>query len=324
MWHEPAHRLALLELLQTGSLQKRVTQSAAWQELLQLGWARRTSRQNMLALVPQMRDAVEQTIDGAWADWRTVTNRLRERHLPPTESGLQELLRTQRLQTATKLPPRVNQRTAAAAIGEHSKIRLGDAAQEYLRTSEVTSDYVVRLRGCCSLSLFRDGKTYDASTLEKVQGELLLSERGLLDGTTIQGTPGVLLLVENVGPFVDLTPPSGWLLVHVPGWNMHAAKRLFSLFPEVPALHFGDLDPEGLQIFCHLRRTHPDLRWVVPAWTLDYVMSHGLPKEWPRTPDLADAPPVIQKLAEQRRWVEQETLVFDDRLWSEMQAIALR
>ena len=324
MWHEPAHRLALLELLQTGSLQKRVTQAAAWQELLQLGWTRRTSKQGRLALVPHMRGAVEQTLDGAWADWRVVLQSLTARKLPATESGLMALQREQRLSTAPQLPARVSQRTAAAALGAHSKASLGEAAQQSLRGYQVTSDYVVRMRGCHGLSLSRDGETYDASLLEKVQGELLLSERGLLDGTTIHGAPATLLLVENVGPFVDLTPQPGWLLVHVPGWNTHAAKRLFELFPEVPVLHFGDLDPEGLQIFCHLRRTRPDLRWVVPDWTFDYVMSHGLPKEWPQTPELTDAPPVIQKLAEQRRWVEQESLVFDDRLWPALQEIASR
>ena len=324
MWHEPAHRVALLELLQTGSLQKRVAQSVAWQELLQLGWTRRTRRQDQLALVPRFRSAVEQVLDGSWPDWRSCLDKLTERNLPPTESGLLTLLREQRLQTAVQLPQRVNQRTAAAAIGEHSKARLGDSVQQSLQTCEVTSDYVVRLRGCGGLSLTHNGKIYDASMFEKVQGELLLSERGFLDGTTIHGTPAALLFVENVGPFVDLNPQAGWLLVHVPGWNTHAAKRLFEQYPEVPALHFGDLDPEGLQIFRHLRQTRPDLRWVVPDWIFDYVMSHGLPKEWPDTLEVADAPPVIRKLAEQRRWVEQEALVFDDRLWPALHEIASR
>lgn len=322
MWHESAHRLALLELFQTELLQKREAQSQAWDELLKLGWARRTSRQNQLALVPKFRDAISEALDGSWPSWRVSLQELLARNLQPTESGLQALLREQRLRSVERLPKRVNQRTAAAVIREHSKVHLGDVAQQSLPIAEITSDYIVRLRGCLGLSLSCAGESYDAALLEKIQGELVLSERAFLDGTALHGTPKALLLVENLGPFVDLVPQPGWLLVHVPGWQTHAAKRLFELFPQVPALHFGDLDPEGCKIHRHLRDANPLLRWVTPDWIADYMLSHGHPKEWPCALELDTMPLVIQKLVQQRRWIEQEALVLDDRLWPTLQVLA--
>ena len=322
MWHEEAHRLALLELLQDGTLQKRAAQAEAWHELLALGWARRTSRQDALAIVPALRPAVAEVLDHCWPDWRAVQQELADRGLPPSESGLRALRDHQRADRVDSLPLRLNQRTAASAFAEHSKSRLGEAAKQRLQASEVTSDYVVRLRGCRGLSVHRDGVIYDAALLEQLQGELVLSERGLLDGTTLGGTPAALLLVENVGPFVDLNPQPGWLLVHVPGWHTQGAKRLFEMFPQVPALHFGDLDPEGLRIYGHLRRARPSLRWVVPDWIADYLPSHALPTAWPDPELVTDAPGLVQQLAKQSRWLEQEALVFDERLWPLLRRLA--
>lgn len=322
MWHEAAHRLALLELLQSGTLQKRAAQAEAWRELLALGWARRTSRQDELAIVPAVRATLAEVLDNCWPDWRAVQQELANRGLPPNDSGLRALRSQERAGRVESLPLRLNQRTAASAFAEHSKSRIGAAAQQRLQASEVTSDYVVRMRGCRGLSVQRDGVLYDAASLEQIQGELVLSERGLLDGTRLCGTPCALLLVENVGPFVDLTPLPGWLLVHVPGWHTQGAKRLLEMIPSVPALHFGDLDPEGLQIYCHLRRARPNLSWVVPDWSVDYLPSHGLPTVWPDSALLSEAPGLVQQLAKQGRWIEQEALVFDERLWPLLRGLA--
>lgn len=326
MWHEPDHRTALLELLQTGKLTRRSAQKAAWQELLVLGWARRTGRATELSLAPAYRAEIERTLDRCWPGWRLVQAELIARSLPPTPAGLQQLDGQHRAERSGELPHRLNQRTAAAALAAHSKARLGAAARSRIDSSTLTTDYVIRLRGCGGLCLQRDGSTYDAAELERVQGELVLSERALLDGTTLVGRPRAVLLVENNGPFVDFPPPAGWLLVHVPGWATQGARKLLSEFPDTPALHFGDLDPEGFEIYCHLREVRPGLIWVVPDWLTDYVPTHCLSTKWPLVPVLDTAPPLIQKLAQDRMWLEQEALVLDERLrpWLEQRAEAER
>lgn len=322
MWHEQEHRIALLELIQTGKLTRRSAQETAWQELLVLGWARRTGRATELTLVPTFRAEIEETLDHCWPGWRLVQAELLGRSLPPTPAGLQQLDGQHRAERSGELPHRLNQRTAAAVLAPHSKARLGAVARARIASNKVTTDYVMRLRSCGGLCLQRDGATYDAAELERVQGELILSERALLDGTTLIGHPRAALLVENIGPFVDFPPLSGWLLVHVPGWATQGARKLLSMFPNTPALHFGDLDPEGLEIYCHLCEVRPDLIWVVPEWLTDYVPTHGQPVEWPRVPALDTAPPLIRKLAQEGLWIEQEALVLDERLrpWLEQRA----
>lgn len=325
MWHEPDHRIALLELLQTGKLKRRGAQVDAWQELLALGWARRTAREKELSLVPAVRADLERTLDGCWSEWRTILKDLLDRGLPPTAEGLRKLDGQRRAERVGVLPPRVNQRTAQAALAAHSKARMPTLAQSRIEASTVTTDYLIRLRGCDGMVLHRDGVTYDAARLEHIQGELVLSERAMLDGTVLTGTPEALLLLENIGAFVDLSPQPGWTLMHAPGWDTKGARRLLEMFPETPVLHFGDLDPDGFAIHLHLRGVRPDLIWVVPEWVADYVSTNGLPTNWPQTPDLATAPPLIKQLARAGLWIEQEAIVLDCRLWSWMrQAIHRR
>lgn len=315
MWHEPDHRIALLELLQTGKLTRRSAQVDAWQELLALGWARRTERATELALVSTFRANVERTLDVCWPGWRTIREELLGRGLPPTSAGLHQLDGQYRAERAGALPHRLNHRTAAAALAVHSKARVPATAQSLLEARVVTTDYLIRLRGCRGMVLRREGILSDAAELERTQGELVLTERALLDGTTLVGHPEAILLVENVGAFVDLSPAQGWLLVHTPGWDTQGARRLLEMFPEIPVLHFGDLDPDGFAIHCHLREVRKDLLWVVPEWVADYLSTNGLATKWPSTPALASAPPLIQKLARDGLWVEQEAIVFDNRLW---------
>lgn len=322
MWHEPIHRIALLELLQIGKLKKRAGQAAAWQELLTLGWARRAGRQDELEVVPSYKPVLEQTLDHCWSDWRDHQGELLHQGLPPTEHGLRALESRRRAKRAKGFPQRLNHRTAAAALAAHSKARLGETERALLGTSELTTDYLIRLRGCCGLMLHRDRGAYDAAALERLQGELILSERALLDGTVLSGSPRAILLVENVGVFVDLHPPPGWLLAHVPGWNTQGARRLVTMLPDPPVLHFGDLDPEGMEIFFHLREHQPSLRWVVLDWFTDYLPTHGQAIDWPKTASLAQAPALIRELARQSRWLEQETLVLDDRLWPSLWKMA--
>ena len=40
--------------------------------------------------------------------------------------------------------------------------------------------------------------------------------------------PKAVLLVENVGFYIDVTAPAGWMVVHVPGWNTATTQLLLS------------------------------------------------------------------------------------------------
>ena len=94
-----------------------------------------------------------------------------------------------------------------------------------------------------------------------VAGEVVLNERALRDETRLTGArPAAALLVENLGPYMDLRVPEDWIVIHVPGWNTANAMLVVDQLEDDPVLHFGDLDPDGAKIVGHLKREYPRLR----------------------------------------------------------------
>jgi hypothetical protein len=208
MWAAERNRLALLELWESGRLLRRAAQEEAAEELLRLGWARRTRRGDVLQANERHRADVAAALGRVWPGWEEVLAALRGRGLPPTERGLRGLLAAQREEALPALPGRLNLRTATAAVAAHSKAALGHGQRGLLRDVELTRDGVVRMRGAAGLLLVRGGSFgYRGEELEALLGEVVLTERAMRDGTRLVGRPRALLLVENAGPFVDLPAP---------------------------------------------------------------------------------------------------------------------
>ena len=322
LWAEEPVRLALLALWRAGRLRRREGCGLAFDELLRLPWTRRTGRRDELALEPTMRAELEALLDGAWPGWRDAAARLEARGLPADERGWRRLADLERRAALPPLPARLNLRTATAAVGPHSKAGLGDARREGLGDVEVTRDGVVRLRPHPGLRLVRGEVALEAADVAAVLGEVAIAERALRDGTRLEGPPpAALLLVENKGAFVDLTPPSGWLVAHVPGWDTATLGALLAQLPGVPVVHFGDLDPNGVRIARHLRALCPGLVWAVPPLWADHAPARALPRPWPPDLDLADTPALVRDLAARGLWLEQEPLALDPRLPAALAAL---
>jgi hypothetical protein len=314
MWEDVDHRLTLLELLETGKLPRRHAQFEAWEWLSQLSWTRTSTRRNELLLDPRHRSSIEELLDHSWPEWRPSLQALKESGLPPTPKGWQEYRDRERARQLGEVPGRINQRTAAAAIAEHSKATLTASRLAALGDPEVTRDGSIRMRPPQGLILRRGDRSIEATQISDVLGELAISERALRDGLEISGPIDALLLVENLGAFQDLTAPRGWLVAHVPGWNTATVVRLLDQLKDVPAVHFGDLDPNGARILRHLRSLRPNLAWAVPSFWAECVPDRALRADWPRDLDLVDAPELVRRLAREGLWLEQETIVLDERL----------
>jgi len=147
-----------------------------------------------------------------------------------------------------------------------------------------------------------------------------ITERALLDGAVLVGDLEAVLLVENLGPYLDLEPPEGWLVVHVPGWDTATARLFLAQLREIPVVLFGDLDPAGVRIARHLRQLHSKLIWTVPPFWGEYLEKRALPGEWPDDLDLSQAPPLVQELGRRGLWLEQEVISVDPRLRAALQA----
>ena len=229
----------------------------------------------------------------------------------------------QRARRIASLPRRLNTKTATAYVAPHSKASLTDARRAPLQGVELTSDGIVRMRPNEGLAFERSDQRIEASQLVAIAGEVMLSERSLLDGTRLAGVlPSAALLVENVGPYIDVPAPKDWLIVHIPGWETTTAKKLLDQLDGTPILHFGDLDPNGVRIVAHLREAFPRIQWVVPDFWLEWIPDHGQKQTWPDNLDLSGTPPLVRRLRDCALWLEQETITLDPRLPEELQRAA--
>lgn len=315
-WSSRPHGLALVELLIEGRLQRRTVQREAWAYLLELGWARRTGRSTTLALDPVKRSLVERTLDQAWPSWREVCDQLHVHGLRPTPADLERLDRQARFDALDpdRLPERINRRTAAALVGRHAKARLGPFEQVVLEDVEVTDDGIARMRPSVGLTVERDGVEHDARRLATLLGELVLSDRALRSGTRLAGSsPRAILTVENLGAYQDARVADDLLVIFVPGWNTRMMRDVLAGLEDVPIVHFGDLDPNGVAILEHLRRWRAEVGWLVPEFWQAQIAARGLTKRWPTFNMPPDAPQWVRGLVEKGIWLEQEVIVTDPR-----------
>jgi len=314
MWEREEDRLALLELLERGRLRRRSSQVEVWTILDQLPWTRRTGRRDEIELVPDERTSITELLNRVWPSWQVERQALAARQLNPTPNDWRRLQDLLRAQDVPVLPARLNLRTAASSVAPHSKAGLSSVRRAALGETVTTRDGIVRLRPPPGLLFMRDGKELDAASIARVLGEVAITERALLDGTTLKGAVRAVLLVENLGPYQDLVSPQGWLIAHVPGWNTATVCSFLRLLPGVPIIHFGDLDAAGVRIVRHLQQLHPALKWAVPYFWREYIDKRALVGVWPEELNLTGVPPLVLELAQRGLWLEQEAIVVDARL----------
>ncbi|MBX9590841.1 MAG: DUF2220 domain-containing protein [Hyphomonadaceae bacterium] len=163
----------------------------------------------------------------------------------------------------------------------------------------------------------------DLTAVAAALSEVSIPERALKDGLVLEGRIRAVLLVENLGAWRDLPELDGWLLAHVPGWDTATVVQFLGCFGrQIPIIHFGDLDPNGVRIFLHLREQWSDLRWFVPSFWQESIRSKGLRGPWPPDLDLRETPVLVRNLAKRELWLEQEPLVVDKRIVSALEEAA--
>lgn len=321
MWQRSEDRLLLLELLVRGRAKQRQAQQNAFQTMAELPWTRLTGRRDELALVEERRHELVALLGKVWPDWSSALTELTANGLPPTPDGWSRLIQARRLATLPTLPAQLNRKTAAALLASHSKASLSPLAMAALQDTATTHDGSVRLRVPRGVTARTARGQLDLEAITQVLGEVAIPERALREGLCLEGRIRAVLLVENLGAFCDLPQLDGWLLVHVPGWDTATVSSLLPQLRQIPTVHFGDLDPNGLRIFRHLQTLHPELRWFVPAFWEELVATRGLRGDWPQDLDWDDAPAWLQQLAAQGLWLEQEAIVLDTRLANALEAM---
>lgn len=321
MWQTPEERLALLELLVSGSLKRRQAQALVYDALAELPWTRATGRRGEIALVEKRRPELVALIDRVWTAWGESLTDLTARGLPPTPEGWSKLQDARRAERLPTLPGQLNRRTAAALAAPHSKAVLTERRLAALGDTETTHDGSVRLRPPQGLVARTCRGAIDLTAVAAVLGEVAIPDRAFKQGLMLEGTIRAVLFVENLGAWRDLIALEGWLFAHVPGWDTATVVQLLDRLGPVPVIHFGDLDPNGVRVFLHLRERCPGLLWFVPSFWRELVESKAQRAPWPADLDLREAPELVRELVHRSLWLEQEPLVVDGRIAKALEAM---
>jgi len=313
-WRRPDLRWVLVYILETGEVQRNQGNAALVDWLQEIGWLGQGKQRKQFVLNPARRTTMEERLDSVWPGWRATLADLDRAGLPHDEAGVRILHR--RTLPLAALPSRLHHKTWRARFGAHSKASSTDTPLRENLT--LTQDDILRIRPNRGLRLAVGGHPpLDCNDWASRFGELIIPQRAMDDGLALSGqTPRWVMTVENLGAYIDLPAPDVALIVHQPGWNSRLARRLIvKLPPAVPWWHFGDLDPEGLDIFATLGDSQRRPRLFLPSWWRDYVDSHGLPLAggWPE-PQRSNEGAFITELRTEKRWLEQEAILLDPRL----------
>lgn len=311
-WDGDELRSVALKLLLLGAIRSTKVAEPLLVELEELGLVIPGTRKNEFLLPPQYKEKFRRYLVVRWPQVHEAESEW---------SSRPEAISATALRTLRRLPlslpagvTQLNRRTWAAWAGAHSKSGYHTAPEGVL----LTTDEDVRLRANAGLLFIGEGgETLSADACQRMFGEVIVPERGLGRNWQISGVlPKVILSVENIGAYIDLALPAWMLLIHAPGRNTVLATRFIDRLPaDIPWVHFGDLDPVGLEIAQSIHgqeRGRKAIPWI-PRVASELLETHALPlgSPWPEhrlPPDLRNKT-VLRWLVEHQRWLEHEAMV---------------
>lgn len=213
-------------------------------------------------------------------------------------------------QRNTALGP-TNRRNWNAAAGLSPKHRA-----KLPSPTQLTKDWVLRFRPNDGLKGVFGGQEIDISRMGEILTECVFPERMWFTFELFTGTPpDILITCENLGAYVDLPASPSSLIIYAPGDDIEGASVLLAKFPQVSWVHFGDLDPKGIEIAKALsRRTGKELNLFVPSFAEEYLPGPHFNGRWEDIPNL----PVFAQLKKNGHRIFQEVFMLDDRLGKDL------
>lgn len=213
---------------------------------------------------------------------------------------------------------RINRRNWHAVAGAGPKRR-----QRRPSADTLTTDWVLRLRPNRGLKAVFGDKTVDIYENALQWTECIIPERAWMKVTGFKGSlPHTVVTCENLGAFIDLPDISNVTIVYAPGKDIGPATLLLGLLPSSRWVHFGDVDPEGLNIALRIgRKTNRPVIFFVPTFIEEYLnleLGHRLKEQWKDPlPDL----PFFRYLQERRMGIFQERFMLDKRLRDDLENV---
>lgn len=201
----------------------------------------------------------------------------------------------------------VNRRNWNAAAGLGPK-----HVPQMASTATLTRDWIVRFRPNHGLRALFGDQELNLYEMASLLTECALPERLWLRFRAFAGTaPTTVITCENLGAYVDLPLPPGVMAVFSPGADVEAAAALLKALPDTRWVHFGDIDPDGLEIAESLgRETGRAVQFYVPLFAEEYLPGRPTETPWRGIPDR----PIFHELKRTQKRIFHEVFMLDSRL----------
>lgn len=302
----------LARLIEHGTSIENVRNHALIRRYETAGWLMPSTRRNEWLVRNEAVRHLRSRLAALLPGWEVDFKLLQAHGLDPRKPQDIEALPALRRPAVAK--GKINRRNWKSAAG------LGPKRKSMLKTqATLTSDWVMRLRPNKGLlAKWRDGST-DLWEMAKVLTECPIPQRQWLNLQELAGTlPTVVITCENLGAYIDLPLPENVMTVFSPGKQIELAIELLSKLPTSKWVHFGDLDPEGLEIAEHIANaTGRKMILYIPSFATEYV-ELGMAQKKKVVWNVESEHPVLKVLAARREGLYQEVFMLDTRLEKEI------
>jgi len=202
----------------------------------------------------------------------------------------------------------VNRRNWNAAVGQGPKHKAKIPSQCLL-----TKDWVLRFRPNKGLEGVNDKGIIDLAEMAAEWTECVIPERAWVGFKAFSGVlPRTVITCENLGAYIDLPASESTLVIYSPGADTEAAIALLKMFPAAMWMHFGDLDPEGIDIAKRIAgEVGRDMNLLIPFFAEDYLdAAKPVETAWDEVPSIQ----LLTELKKKKKRIFQEVFMLDGRL----------
>lgn len=308
---------ALARLVETGAIKVGVKNDSLVRRFETARWIVLGVRKSEWVIRPDKKFCMEERLSILMPSWREDFSFLRSigrDPYAPSDIEALPMLRRQRIVSGTM----VNRRNwnAAAGLGPKHKAKVSAHAS-------LTKDWVLRFRPNAGLVCKQSSGITDLAEMAVIWTECLIPERAWTGIQTFSGVlPAAVITCENLGAYIDLPVNDSTLVIYSPGADTESAVALLKLLPATSVwLHFGDLDPEGIDIAQRLSvETNRDMKLLIPFFAEDYIdAARPVETAWGDVPDIQ----LLRALKEKRKRIFQEVFMLDERLSDALESLPL-
>lgn len=297
----------LARLVETGTIKAGVRNESIIRRLEAARWVMPGKRKSEWLVRPENIARLEERLSSLLPSWRKDLDFLRSINRDPFNPSDIEALSMLRRQ-ARAPGNMVNRRNWNAAVGLGPKHKAKMPAKGVL-----TKDWVLRFRPNKGLMGVYDKEIVDLAGMAAVWTECVIPERAWVSFKTFSGVlPKAIITCENLGAYIDLPVSESTLVIFSPGADTEAAVALLKMLPTAIWMHFGDLDPEGIDIAKRISgELKRDLNLLIPFFAEDYLdAAKPVETAWSEIPDI----PLLVVLKEKKKRIFQEVFMLDGRL----------